>query len=57
MKKQISLVAAIMVLFTTLFSNSVFAAFTDVSSDNKYYNAITTLSKLNVINGYEDGTI
>lgn len=56
MKKQISLVAAIMVLFTTLFSNSVFAAFTDVSSDNKYYNAITTLSKLNVINGYEDGT-
>lgn len=57
MKKHISLAAALIMLFTTIFSNSVFAAFSDVTAENnKYFEAITTLSKLNVINGYEDGT-
>ncbi|MGN0181538.1 MAG: S-layer homology domain-containing protein, partial [Candidatus Ornithomonoglobus sp.] len=32
------------------------AVFTDVPEDYSYKKAITTLSKLNVINGYEDGT-
>lgn len=32
------------------------AAFSDVPEDYSYKKAITTLSKLNVINGYEDGT-
>ena len=56
MKKQISFVAALVMLITTVFSNSVFAAFTDVVEDNRYREAIITLSKLDVINGYDDGT-
>ena len=32
------------------------AAFSDVSDTNSYKKAITTLSKLKVINGYQDGT-
>lgn len=35
---------------------SVFAAFSDVGDDNTYKDAITTLTKLKVIDGYEDGT-
>lgn len=57
MKRFISFAAAMIMAFTTVFSSSVFAAFSDVSSDHKYLKAITTLSKLNIINGYEeDGT-
>ncbi len=57
MKRFISFAAAMIMVFTTVFSSSVFAAFSDVSSDHKYLKAITTLSKLNIINGYEeDGT-
>lgn len=56
MKRQISFVAALIMLITTVFSNTVFAAFTDVAEDSRYRNAIITLSKLDVINGYDDGT-
>ena len=56
MKKQIAFVAAFVMLITTMFSNSVFAAFSDVQDDNRYRNAIITLSKLSVIDGYDDGT-
>lgn len=56
MKKIISLAAAVIMLVTTVFSNTVFAAFSDVSEDTKYSKAISTLTKLNVINGYDDGT-
>lgn len=35
---------------------SVNAAFSDVEQNSQYREAITTLSKLNVINGYEDGS-
>ena len=56
MKRQISFVAALVMLITTVFSGSVFAAFSDVSDDNRYRNSIITLSQLGVIDGYEDGT-
>lgn len=57
MKKQLSLVMALVMIITTLFTAlPAAAAFSDVSDDYKYKDAITTLSKLNVINGYENGT-
>lgn len=56
MKRKIALVSAIIMIVTSLFANGTFAAFSDVSDDNAYKNAILTLSKLSVIDGYEDGT-
>ena len=57
MKRQISLIAALVMIITTIFSNTVFAAsFTDVEDSNRYRNAIITLNKLGVIDGYDDGT-
>jgi hypothetical protein len=58
MKKRISLAALFVMLFTMAFSAAVHAeTFTDID-ESKYREAIITLSKLNVINGYEedDGT-
>lgn len=55
-KKLISLVSAAAIIATSILSNTVFADFTDVSSDNQYSKSITTLSTLGVINGYDDGT-
>lgn len=68
MKKKISLAAVFTALFLVVFAGSAFAAFSDVAQDHKYYDAITTLSKLEsagpteasenktILNGYEDGT-
>lgn len=57
MKKKISLIAAAAMLTTSLFGNSVFAAkLSDVTDNNRYRNAIITLNKMAVIDGYEDGT-
>lgn len=56
MKKHISLAMSVIMLLTALLNCVAFAAYPDVTSDMKYYEAITTLSKLNVINGYDDGT-
>ena len=57
MKKKISLIAATAMLTTSLFGNSVFAAkLSDVTDNNRYRNAIITLNKMSVIDGYEDGT-
>ena len=57
MKKQLSLVVALVTLLTTLVAAMpANAAFSDVPDDYKYKDAITTLSTLNVINGYENGT-
>ena len=68
MKKQISLAAIFTTLFMLVFAGSAFAAFSDVPQDHKYYEAVTTLSKLEssgptgegesrtILNGYEDGT-
>ncbi len=51
LKKVLALVMACAMLFTM----SSFA-FTDVAEDATYLEAVTMLSKLGIINGYEDGT-
>ena len=57
MKKRISSLLALIMLVTTLIpAFSVNAAFSDVKDDNAYKEAITTLSVLDVLNGYDDGT-
>ena len=57
MRKTFSfLVALTMLLSVFTQSISVNAAFSDVADDNSYKNAITTLTTLKVINGYDDGT-
>ena len=57
MKKHLSLAVLIMTLLTAMFSLSVSAAettFTDIEQ-NQYRDAIIALSKLGVINGYDEG--
>lgn len=57
MKKQLSLVMALITLVTSLILPvTASAAFSDVADDYPYKRAITTLNKLNVIDGYENGT-
>lgn len=50
------LVALVMLLTTLAPSFTANAAFSDVADSHPYKEAITTLSTLDVINGYEDGT-
>ncbi len=54
MKKRISLAIAVIMIMTHLLSIVSFADFSDVTEDNSYRQAIITLSKLGVINGYEE---
>lgn len=57
MKKKLSALLATVILSSSLFIPvGATAAFSDVTDDNSYKEAITTLSKLSVINGYDDGT-
>ncbi len=56
MKKLTAVVTTIVITISILCQTVTFAAFSDVTDDNSYKNAITTLSKLSVIDGYEDGT-
>lgn len=56
MKKKFSAAALLMTLFTLIFSLSAHAvSFSDIGS-SQYKEAVVTLSNLNVIDGYEDGT-
>ena len=55
MKKLTATLTAAVMLILSL-SLPVSAAFSDVADNNPYKTAITTLSTLNVISGYEDGT-
>ena len=50
------LVALVMLLTSLIPSFTVNAAFSDVTDTNPYNEAITTLSTLSVINGYDDGS-
>lgn len=54
MKKIIAMLTTVMLLAGTMCQSSVFAAFNDVEDSNAYKKAITTLSKLSVIDGYEE---
>lgn len=56
MKRKTAGLLCIVILIVSAFSSNVLAAFSDVDDNNQYKEAITTLSKLSVINGYEDGT-
>ncbi len=57
MKKRFSMLIALAMLLTSLVpSFTANAAFSDVTDTNPYKEAITTLSTLGVINGYDDGT-
>ncbi len=57
MKKRFSMLLALTVLLTSLIpSFTANAAFSDVDDSHPYREAISTLSTLKVINGYEDGT-
>lgn len=55
-KRILSTILSIALLATCLFVMPVSADFSDVESGTKVYNAVSVLSKLGVINGYEDGT-
>lgn len=56
MKKIIAMLTSLVLIVSTLCNTAVFAAFSDVDESNPYKRAITTLSMLSVIDGYEDGT-
>ncbi len=58
MKKLSKILAALLTL-TMLFGMMAIpnaAAFSDVDTENKFYDSITILSAFGIINGYEDGT-
>lgn len=55
MKKHISLLLIVATVLTTLFSNTVFAAFPDVDESNSYYKSILTLQSLGIIDGDDNG--
>lgn len=56
MKKRISIIVALVLILTNLLSVVSFANFSDVPQESTYREAIITLTKLGVINGYDDGT-
>ena len=57
MKKRFSMLIALAMILTSLVpSFTASAAFSDVDDSNSYVEAISTLSTLQVINGYEDGS-
>ncbi len=55
-KKLAALAASVMLVSSLAIPTVSNAAFSDVEDGNTYKTAITTLSKLNIINGYDDGT-
>jgi len=56
MKKLLRVLSVILVV-SMLFGTVTYAAeFSDVTTENKYYEPIKILSALGIINGYEDGT-
>ncbi len=59
LKKLISIASALVMTVSTVLGGTVFAAessFSDVTDDNRYKDSIITLTKLGVIDGYDDGT-
>ena len=56
MKRRISIMLVLAMLITNLLSVVSFADFSDVAQENQYRDSIITLTKLGIINGYDDGT-
>ena len=52
LKRIIALVAVFAMVLTTV---SFAATYTDIPADSDYYEAVETLSKLNIVEGYADG--
>lgn len=52
MKKLTAILTSLIMTLSVICQTSVFAAFSDVGDDNTYKDAITTLTKLKVIDGY-----
>ena len=53
MKKLTAILTSLIMTLSVICQTSVFAAFSDVGDDNTYKDAITTLTKFKVIDGYE----
>lgn len=53
LKKVIALVCVFALALSTV---AFGATYTDVAEDSAYYEAVETLNKLGIVNGYEDGT-
>jgi len=54
--KNLKKVLALVVALTMVLGTVAFASFTDVAEDSDSYTAVQTLSSLEILNGYEDGT-
>ena len=55
--KKLSKILAVILAISMIFGTVTYAAeFSDVTTENKYYEPIRILSALGIINGYEDGT-
>lgn len=56
MKRFTAMLCAVVMMIAAVAPVTSFAAFSDVDDNNRYKEAITALSTLSVIDGYEDGT-
>lgn len=56
MKKIMAMLTTVAIIAASLLQLPVSAAFSDVDDNHPYKKAVTTLSTLSVIDGYEDGT-
>ena len=56
MKRIFAMLAALTLTVSAICQTAAFAAFSDVDDTNPYKDAITALTKLSVIDGYEDNT-
>lgn len=55
-KRIVSLLITVAMILTMVLPMTVSAAFSDVSLDHHYYDAVTNLSSEGILNGFEDGT-
>ncbi|MBR5506070.1 MAG: S-layer homology domain-containing protein, partial [Clostridia bacterium] len=54
--KNLKKVLALVVALTMVLGTVGFAAYTDVAEDAGEYTAVSTLSSLSILTGYEDGS-
>ena len=54
--KNLKKIAALVIVLAMALSTVSFAAFTDVAEDASYNEAVTVMSALGLLKGYEDGS-